>query len=340
MPLIKYLLERGADVVIASDGRAADLLRAEFPQLVHLPLPPYNVTYRTDNMFVNLAPQAPYIFWAIAKEHQTTRQIVQQHGIDAIISDNRFGVHYKGIPNYFISHQIDIQIPFSKPLQHFINWLNRRYIQRFEACWVPDVSGEPNLSGVLGHPADTVALRYIGVLSRLHYAPTPKRYHALILLSGAEPQRTYLEERIRKQIAALPDKQFVLVRGVTNHPPTWHTSGNLTEISYLTTDTLNQYLLASEVIITRSGYSTIMDLSVTGNRAILIPTPGQTEQEYLAEELHRKGIFLHQKQNAVNIADGLREVASFSGFAPDMFAPQFHPAIDDLLHSLRHSSTT
>lgn len=314
MPIINELLRQGAEVILASDGRAYHLLRKEYPQLLVLELPPYEVSYQTANMMLNIAPQLPKIIKAIAEEHKAIQKIVKTHQIDAIISDNRYGCLSDAAYSVFLTHQLNIKIPvpFFKTAVAFFN---KQFISRFDECWIPDFEGEKeSLSGTLSQNNGIKNISYLGALTRMQHYEIPKKYNVLIILSGPEPQRTILEDLLTNQAKMLPHLTIMLVKGKTNESNEGVMYNNLTLQNYMTSQELNQAILASEVVVTRSGYSTIMDLAVLGKPAILIPTPGQTEQEYLAKRLAKQGIYYTASQKGFDLAAALTQVKAYKGY--------------------------
>jgi len=311
IPLVRELLRQGAEVILASDGRALDLLKNEFPNLVAVEMPAYGITYRTRNMVRNMAGQLPKILRAVYREHRFTQKLIAKIPLDGIISDNRYGCFSKKIPAVFLTHQLNILTPFPA-LGRMVNFLNHRFIQQFDACWIPDNGGVPNLSGELSHGVFQKKIRYVGPLSRMKFFETKKKYDAIAVLSGPEPQRSHLERAIIEQARRLP-QQFLILQGRTERKERFFIEKNVEVVSFLTSEELNEAILSSEIFIGRSGYSSIMDLAKLGKPALLIPTPGQTEQEYLAEKFWREGVFFKQNQEALDLAAAMAEVPSFSG---------------------------
>tara|TARA_B100001250_G_scaffold125539_1_gene106747 strand:- start:2402 stop:3451 length:1050 start_codon:yes stop_codon:yes gene_type:complete len=310
IPIIKALISNNFEVLIAADGRPLHLLNTEFPKLEIIRLPGYNIKYPTYlSMSINMLLQIPKIMWSIKKENSLLNGIIKDYNIDGVLSDNRFGLYTKKVPCIFITHQLKIQSPyFSK----FIQKMNYSYIDKFDACWVID-NEENNLAGNLSKPAtlpnNTI---YIGSQSRFEYQKSRKEYEFLAIVSGPEPQRTILEKGLIKSLKSRKERSLI----VLGKPELNHTKqmGNLTVQSHLNAQDLNQIILSSELIICRSGYSTIMDLAKLKKRAFFIPTPGQTEQEYLAKIFKDKKICYSQKQQKFNFEKGIIESKKYSGF--------------------------
>ena len=193
IPIIRFLQTQQVNIILASDGRALHLLKKEFPNLTALELPSYGITYPTTNMVWNIAIQMPKFFKTIFKERKAIQKICMDHKVDVIISDNRFGVFYKGAYSIFLTHQINLPIPIPG-IRAIGNWFNKKVIKGYDECWVPDFKSTPNLAGNLSHGYDGV--RFIGPLSRMNPIEATIRRKAIVILSGPEPQRTILETKI------------------------------------------------------------------------------------------------------------------------------------------------
>lgn len=313
IPIVQQLLLQGALPVIASDGDALKLLQEEFPELPNIELPAYHIKYPNQNMIWNMARQLPTILKAIQLERKALKDIIKTQKIDAIISDNRYGIYSKECPSILITHQLNILIP-NKVVDWWAKWMNKRILSRFDACWVPDFEQEPNLTGVLSHQHNLKHVRYIGPLSRMKSLATAKEYDIIAVLSGPEPQRSIFEKKIIDQ-ASLLDKKTLIIRGTSKGSGLKNKVANLEIIPYLTSQALNQKIMASEVLVARSGYSTIMDVvRMQCKKVILVPTPGQTEQEYLAQQFSEQGWFVAQKQATFNLAKALGAVEQAKGY--------------------------
>lgn len=313
IPIIKMLEEQGARVLVASDGAALALLQLEFPHLLTLKLPAYDIHYKSENMFLNILDQSKKIFKTIKKEQKQLESIIREHNIDIVISDNRFGCYHKKILSIFVTHQINIKTPY-KWSDYIVRKINHFWIKKFDAVWVPDVEHEPSLAGSLshGHNDQLPPLYYLGVLSRMTRQATSIKPYIAIVLSGPEPQRSFLEQKILTQVKDLPF-HFILIRGLLdNKSPLLHQYDNIEVYDFLASRELNKIIGDAMLVISRSGYTTLMDLALTGKKALLIPTPGQTEQEYLAEQLHQKSVFYTCAQKELNLAEDLPKALKMS----------------------------
>ena len=338
IPMIRELQRQHAEVILASDGRALDLLKTEFPDLVARELPGYNITYHSDNMVRNIAWQLPKISRAVWKEYHFTQKLIARYRLDRIISDNPYGCYSSKIPCVFLTHQLNIKTPYPAT-NGMINFFNHLFIRQFDACWVPDVAGEPNLSGELSHGVFEKKIHFTGALSRMFFFETVKKYDVIAVLSGPEPQRTFLEQLIIDQAGKLPQR-FLIVQGKTERKERFFIAENVEVVSFLTSEELNEAILASKIFIGRSGYSTIMDLAKLQKQAIFIPTPGQMEQEYLAGKMTGEHLFLVQEQRALDLNKAIQEVNRYSGFTSDFFNEKaLADAVRNLLGSCSAFST-
>ncbi len=275
-------LEAGGDRVSwASSGPAAEMLRWELPGVAVHDLPPYQVTYRSKRMKWNVARQLLHWTWTIRAERRVTATLVRELGVDRIVSDSRFGCYHPDLPSIFLTHQLHPITHFA-PASAAYSW----QLRHFDEFWVPDDAGHDRLSGKLSAATGYEKVTYIGPLSRLAPAPGVEPYDLLALLSGPEPMRTRLEELILRQLSDLPYSHR-LVQGLPSGRPSVPAGSAL--LPYADTPTLNGLLTAARCVIARPGYSTLMDLRALGKRAILVPTPGQTEQLYLAQRAQLQG---------------------------------------------------
>ncbi len=334
IPLIKELERLGADVFLASDGVALHLLKAEFPHLPTLELPSYRIRYQTSNMVWNIGKQLPRILWAIRGEQWATERLVQVHGIRGILSDNRYGCFSTRACSVLLSHQLHLRIP-GRLLRWPANQALRLAFSRFDAVWVPDVADAPGLSGELSHGAPVHPnVHYAGILTRMQAYESEYEYDVAIVLSGPEPQRSILEQRLMEQAISLPQK-FIFIQGNTLSKKHYYAADNVEVVSFLTSKELNDVLVASKVLVCRSGYSSVMDLAGLGKKAILIPTPGQTEQEYLADTLAEQHVFVVQRQEAIDLHNGIRQLSRTSGlrvgtYPIDSYAPLLQEWVEAL----------
>jgi predicted glycosyltransferase len=314
VPLIRYLLQKGCEVVLATDGPSAQLLTAEFPGISIRKLEGYGIRYNAgSSLFVSMLLQLPRIFRRIQKEHQWLNELVQNERIDVVISDNRPGLWNRKTHCIYITHQLLIHSGKGKWLNRLLQKLHARYMKRFSATWVPDLQGTNYLAGELSHPSQPIVQpTYLGLLSRFEKQEgTEQEYDLMVLLSGPEPQRTILEEKILHQLQTYPGK-VLLVRGLPHqNNSALQPHQRITVHNHLPAGALQKAICSSKLIICRSGYTTLMDLTRLEKKAFLIPTPGQPEQEYLAQYMQEQAYFPFQKQDLFDLSAVMQIAASF-----------------------------
>ncbi|WP_281752286.1 glycosyltransferase [Neptunitalea chrysea] len=312
IPIIHALQDEFYEPVIASDGIALELLRKEFPDLEAYELPSYDIEYakKGKNFKLKMIWDSPKMLAAITKERKAVEKLVEEKNIHGIISDNRLGIQLKKIPCVFITHQLNV-------LTGNTTWLSSKIhqniIKRYDECWVPDFKDKPNLSGKLGHlKKDKKNIKYIGPLSRIAKKKIPKAYDIMGLISGPEPQRTMLEELLIEELKKHSGK-VLIVRGKIEKEQTRKEDDNLVIYNYMTKEQLEEAFNQSDIVISRSGYTTIMDLAKLEKKAFFIPTPGQYEQVYLAKRLKKKGMIPYCKQEDFRLKK-LDSIDVYNGF--------------------------
>jgi UDP-N-acetylglucosamine transferase subunit ALG13 len=312
VPLIHYFLSMGCQVTIAASGQTKTLLRQEFPDLIFMQLPGYEITYAVKgrNFTLKMLFQVPRIIKAIVREHLWLRRHQHLHRWDAVISDNRYGLFHRNCASIFITHQINIRAEKGKMVDRIIRHLNHRLIRNFTYCWIPDDPSAKNLSGELSHgnlPPNAV---FIGPLSRFESLEAAVERLLLILISGPEPQRTHFETLLQRQLKNHVG-EVVIVRGLPGHHRLPDPSGQVTWINHLSAADLEGVISRAGLVICRSGYSTIMDLARTRKRAVLVPTPGQTEQLYLAQYLMESQWFPAFRQETFSLPEAIKTAEAF-----------------------------
>ena len=300
IPLINRYLEQGDNVIIAGSGLSLNLLKKQFPTLESIEIPSFKMKYSAGKSQVWAVIKAfPRLIYYSIREHSALKRIVKEKNIDFIISDNRFGLYHKTVPSAYITHQLLIKLPKGWAwLEPFVAFVHRCIINRFTECWVPDFEDmSESLAGELSHPAKKPRnVKYIGTLSRFQLGVRSEelgvrseelgvRNLVIAILSGAEPQRSIFEKELLVSLQSKPHENIILVQGKIEAEQKITQVGKVTVYNFMSSEELQEYILKADEIICRSGYSSIMDLYALGKllNATLIPTPGQTEQEYLAK---------------------------------------------------------
>jgi len=312
IPIINALIKANYEPILASDGNALFLLQKEFPLLKNYKLPSYNIKYSKigKNLKFKLLLSIPSVISAVKKEQKIVGQIIKKENLAGIISDNRFGVYNSNIPSVYITHQLNV---LSGKTTRITSKTHQKIIKNFNECWVPDFETESNFSGNLGHlETHDFNVKYIGILSRFKYEKSEIVNDLLVLLSGPEPQRTLLEEKLLTELKNFKGK-VLFVRGVLDNNLKLTPPNNIKILNYMLSNELEKAINQSEIVIARSGYSTIMDLVVLGKKAFFIPTPGQLEQDYLAKNLKEKQIAPFSNQQEFSL-EKLNEIINYTGF--------------------------
>jgi UDP-N-acetylglucosamine transferase subunit ALG13 len=316
VPVIRDLLNNNCEVWLAGEGAQEKLLREEFPSLAFLPLKGYRIKYAKKALTGKILLQIPSILRSVKEENKWLKEQVSKFGFEAVISDNRYGLYHEKVFSVFITHQLCIKSSLGKWTEKILQQWNYKFINRFHECWVPDEEGENNLAGELSHPAKLpkVPVKYIGALSRF-FSFSPLRDggikdHLLIILSGPEPQRTILENKVVDQIVNYP-ATATIVRGLPGEKDIIPSTNTIHFYNHLSSEELNNEAMKAEFIISRSGYSTVMDIAALRKKSILIPTPGQTEQEYLGDHLMKKQFSFCLDQNSFSLLKNVEEARNF-----------------------------
>lgn len=297
IPVIYQLQQHGYKVIVAAEAVQATLLLQEFPQITIIPLQGYRIQYSQHKRWLafKILQQLPKIIYAIWHEHHWLKKQADLYQFQLIISDNRFGLWHKKVTSIFITHQLAIQTPF-KWLSNIVGLVNYFYINRYHTCWVPDMQNTHfSIAGHLSHPnrLPKTPVSYVGPLSRFagNTDTTPREtaaftYKWLFILSGPEPQRSLLEIKLLEAVSHIKERVLLLRAkpGATDLPAA---PSNCKVINHLPSNEMEKVIRESEYVISRSGYTTIMELLALQKKALLIPTPGQTEQEYLANRLQQ-----------------------------------------------------
>jgi len=288
VPIIKMFIDGGANVIIGADNRPLAFLKKEFPDSHFIKFPGYNICYP------------------------------EKIGIDIVVSDNRFGLWNKKTKCVFITHQLIVKCPnWLKYFEYLLMKINKYFINKYDECWVPDKENF-KLSGELTKNYKSFHnLHLIGPLSRFNQYNDDYlnkiKYDVLFILSGPEPQRTIFENIILQQLKVSCNLNILIVRGLTESSGSEKLQENILFVDHLETNQLLQAISESDIIICRSGYSSIMDIVTLGKKAIFVPTPGQTEQKYLAKYYKNKVLFYSINQKKFSIFSSLEKSKFYQG---------------------------
>jgi hypothetical protein len=322
IPLIRKLLAEGHEVTIAACGNARAALQQEFPACTSIDLPDYPTPYSTSRFFLpKFVAFLPLMLKAVADERRNLTKIVADSHFDLIISDNRLGVYSEKVPSLFITHQLHYHLPLPAwPFELAAVWLNGYLHSKYERVIVPDNPPGPlALAGKLSR-AETQPTRsrayYAGILTSTRKQEFEEDLDYLFLISGPEPQRTQLETILLPKIRELDGSSVVLLGSPNGKtPPSPTGSDRCTVMNYASTLEKEALMNRAKFIVCRSGYTSMMELAeLKKRRALFIPTPGQTEQEYLSWYYREHGWFHSTSQYRIDLHQDIALAGSYKGF--------------------------
>jgi len=337
LPVIRKLIDENNDLTIISNGRSLDLLKGELGENIeYVDIPDYPMLL-SENSRQLMAKSVIYWPLFIKKMQSGLSQLtkmLEMRKCDLIVSDGRYDIYSKKIPSFFISHQMRIMNPLRiEMLETGSEIFNLFFFKRFRGVIVPDYI-EDNLSGDLSHnlkKIDEKKIHYVGVLSDFKKKKTKKNIDYLISISGPEPQRTMLEKKLLSQVGQL-EGRIIITLGKTEESEKI-SKENIKVYSFLTKEKREDFLNRAKLVVSRSGYSTIMDLALTGTKALMTPTPGQIEQEYLSRYHNRRGTFYSVNQNNINLTTDVEKAKITTGIEKDCSVEKTVENIMNTIHS-------
>jgi uncharacterized protein (TIGR00661 family) len=336
VPVARRLKELDHNIFFGSGEELLSFFRKEVPGATYICFPGFRIRYSTIlPQYILILFYVPAMLYHIFSEHKRLKKLISDYSIDIVISDSRIGLWNDGIKSVFVTHQLRIRFPEPfRMLEFFGENIMRSVISKYSLCFVPDLDGELNVSGELSHGIRlTRNVRYIGILSRFEGSSsgiTSYSGKSLVVLSGPEPQRSKLKQKLT-DIFLHNEKPVVILEGKPAENEKSSSLKNIEYINHPSGDGAFKLLKESELIITRAGYTTIMELISLGRSALLIPTFGQTEQEYLAEYLSQKGWFSSVSQKDLNHN---LDLSSVNKKMPPMITERSRRLLDSALNEM------
>ncbi len=319
--LIRALLRERHQVTVISTGRALTLLQRELGdqcEFLDWPDGPKPLAASETSAYAKFTLSLPLLLRSILVEHQTLQELLATRKFDRIISDFRYGIYSSKVPTFLISHGLRLIAPNRNPtIEMAFELFNARWFEPMRRILVPDFSS-PSLAGDLSHNLrffDPEKLEYIGILSSIGRHQAEEDIDCFISVSGPEPQRTIFERMVLRQAVNLPGR-VVVALGRPEDANGHRTVDNVEVYNYLDRRRQEEMMNRAKVIVTRSGYSTLMELAELGKRALLVPTPGQTEQIYLARYHRNLGSYYSVDQSKMILSRDTARAVSFAGFSP------------------------
>jgi hypothetical protein len=322
IPIIKNLLDHHHDVTVAACGNALSVLEKEFPGCRFIDFPDYPVPYSASRFFLpKFVAFFPLMLKAVSDERKKLDLILAKSRYDLIISDNRLGVFSSKIPSVFITHQLHYHLPMIFwPVELLAVAMNGYLHGKFRHIIVPDnPPGSTALAGKLSRPGmDETKKRvyYSGILTSTHKREIAQDLDYLVMISGPEPQRTQLEKILLPQVSRIEGNSVILLGSPNNHNVPVQ-SAHCRVITYASTREKEDLMNRAKFIICRSGYTSMMEIAeLAKQHALFIPTPGQTEQEYLSWYYEKKGWFHSVSQYRLDLPEDIRlaQQPHYTGF--------------------------
>lgn len=327
IPIIEYFQQQQWHIVIACDSNQYKLLVSQFPNAEFQTLPGYQISFGKTRVktLLKIIRQSIKILTKIKFENKWITLFLAERKAQLIVSDNRYGFYHPSVPSVFITHQLKIKSSLGALVDRFLAFLNKKHLQHFDQIWVPDLEDQRlSLGGTLSQTSKSHSLpvHYIGPISRLIPENNlEKKRKYLAILSGPEPQRSILEQSLTNGFKKNKQALTIVCGTVTN--PQSSQDDCIERIGYADANQLNKLIASSEYIISRSGYSSLMDYALLGCKAILIPTPGQAEQEYLAKRFADKGWAACLNQGEASF-ESIEQLVQSTVFQPFHSSQQFN----------------
>jgi uncharacterized protein (TIGR00661 family) len=321
LPVIRKLISEKNTLTVISNGRSLEVLKKELgEEITYVDIPDYPMllSENTRQFLAKSMVYWPVFIKRIEDGLAALQKILNKKHYDRIISDARYDIYSKKIPSFFISHQMRIMNPLQiKIFERAMERFNMFFFKRYIGVIVPDYK-ENNLSGDLSHNLkriDENMIHYVGVLSDFTRRPLKKDIDYLISISGPEPQRSMLEEKLASQAHELKGNVVMTLGKAEDY--SIKKKDQFTTYSFVTKELREELLNKAKMVISRSGYSTLMDVAVVGTKALFIPTPGQIEQEYLSQYHNQLGTFYSVSQESVDLKTDVKIAQERTGFIRD-----------------------
>lgn len=319
--LLRALVSAGHRITIVSNGRALQMLRQElkgrcnFIPLKDLPKP---LSRKALWFHIKMSLALPLVFHTYRRERQLVQRLRRTRNIDRIVSDTRYGLCCTEIPSFHLLHSLRQIVPGRpRSLERMVESGQRHLLRKGLRIIIPDQLHN-GLAGDLCHRVDCDwgdRLAYIGILSSLTPTPSETDIDVFISISGAEPQRSIFERLVLAQMGDL-NGRVVVALGRPEAATMVSRNGRITIYGYLNRAKQQEMMNRARLVVSRSGYTTLMELAELGKKALLIPTVGQSEQEYLAEYHEGRGHLHAVRQSEVRLAHDAAEALTYSGLPP------------------------
>ena len=273
--LLKKLVKQGNKLYVVGTDEQITLFKTEGLEASYIHQEGYPFQFGGNGNFsLDLFKNLSALKQHFVREQKNVEQLCADFAIDLVIADQSLGVFSRKVPSILITHQLNLPLSWwEKPAQAFYN----KQLKNFQQIWIPDQAPPNNLAGRLSE-TNRKNVTYIGWLSRFTEIPkVDKQFDVGVLVTGPQPYAQQFFEEMCKRFENSPEKVFIIYNG-TN----LRTHKNIVIFQHQATAEMAELLCSAKLLITRSGYSTLMDLYALGIRNVeLHATPGQAEQLYL-----------------------------------------------------------
>jgi hypothetical protein len=319
--LIRALLARGdAVTIVIAPGAGMRLLQSELGDACEFfpfadtpaPFSRYPALF-----YLRMTAAMPRVLAGFRREHRLAERLVAERHFDCVVSDSRFGLWSRAVPSHCILHSVHQRVPFCSSLTETVTeWGQRRLLRGFTKILIPDVAQDGGLSGWLGHDPDfdwgEGRLVYIGPLSSVPCMDVAQDIDVFFSVSGIEPQRGLLADLVLQALPRLSGKVVVTLGRPRDEGQVREIAG-ATVYGYLGREGQAEMLNRAKLVMTRSGYTTLMELAGLGRKALFVATPGQSEQEYLARFHRDKGHVWSVEQKHLDMVPDLERARAATG---------------------------
>lgn len=336
IPVIETLINKGCNITIGGTGKSGILLKKEFPDSPYIEMPGFSPLLSAGkSQVLALLLNFPLLIYSSYREYIFIKKLQTKAKFDIIISDHRYGVHIKNAFNVMIIHQLRFIAPgILKPIGKMSVLMHKLLLIPYQQVWIPDFETQPVFSGDLSHGFELKSkYKYLGILSRFEgtaHSGSNNKKHVLALISGPEPQRSQFESILFNQFKDY-SKPLIIVAGQPETMSRVNSQTNVTRFTHLQKDKLIGLIKDAELVVARSGYTTIMDLAILGVKALFVPTPGQTEQEYLARLMMESGYAFFVEQHKIDINQHIDKALEYKGFVFPLQRNNLCETVDVLL---------
>jgi len=279
IPLIDQFLKNGNIVHVAADDQQRSIFEQYFTEVAFIEHQGYPFRFgERGNFGLDLASQFRQLQTRLKEELIQTERMVEDHSIDVVVSDHRYGFMSSGAYSILLTHQLNL------PVRWYEGWVQRLHhllISKFDEIWVPDTE-QSNYAGDLSRNTKGFKVNYLGHLSRFSiYDKIPKSDHQIVIASGPD---IYAVPFVREQLKKVSDAIQIIAR----EDVIAQLEGHNRFLALTDWKEADRTILSAAKIISRSGYSTLMDLIELKTPFSITPTPGQREQEYLFDLWYKK----------------------------------------------------